>query len=782
MIGVHIEVKGIVQGVGFRPFIHREITRFGLNGTVCNSSRGAELELEGEEKSIEGFLTALRTRPPRLAVIEGVICREYSPLKGYEDFRIIASARYDERNTLISPDVCICGDCLRELFDPEDRRYRYPFINCTNCGPRFTIIKDVPYDRPYTTMGRFKLCPPCEKEYTDITDRRYHAQPVCCPDCGPELEYRAADGGRLSVPAGADPNETALLAAQELLSARGILAVKGLGGIHLACLAEDKALVDELRRRKRRDARPFALMMKDTETVRRCCELSPEEEALLSSHRRPIVLLKKKDGCGIAYVSENRYVGVMLPYTPVHYLLMEKEGLDCLVMTSANLSELPILKDNDEALRELRGIADGFLLNNRDIHVRCDDSLLFCLEGKEYFLRRSRGYVPFPVNVGDVIGVTNKAGAKTGAVPASAASCEPMPVVSAAQILACGAEQKASFSLLKGSYAFPSAHIGDLKNMETYSHYEDQIRHFERLFDIHPKVLACDLHPDYLSTAYAEERAARERLPLYQVQHHHAHMAACMADNGLTGEVLGIIWDGTGLGTDGTVWGGEFLQGGYGGFTRAGSLRPFRLPGGDKCAKELWRVRDSLLYEAGLLKSSPVLPLLEQDLNAPVCTSMGRLFDGVASLLGICQEANYEGQGAVLLEAAANTDCGRAYPAEIIFHEDRLVFDERPMIRGIVSDLAAGVSPEECAAAFLNTLVRFTVDLALKLRDAGGPGRIVLSGGTFQNMYLMGRLPKALESAGFTVYHHIRVSANDEGLSLGQLAVAAALNAQEIKE
>ena len=736
---VRIQIHGIVQGVGFRPFIHRLVGEFGLNGTVKNTSSGVELELEGARETLEAFLRALPGRAPLLAVIEAIETDWGGKLEGYTDFRILHSRVEAERNTLISPDIGLCPDCLRELLDPKDRRYRYPFINCTNCGPRFTIIKDVPYDRPLTSMGRFPMCPDCDREYHDIENRRYHAQPDCCPVCGPHVFYCDAEGRE-------QPGD-AIELARATIKAGGIVAVKGLGGMHLACRCDDPAIAASLRRRKQRDEKPFALMCRNVDAARRLCEISPAEEELLSSYHRPIVLLKKRVE-GLDHLSENKTLGVMLPYTPLHVLLMG-EDLVALIMTSANLSDTPILYQNEESLAALRGIADGFLLHNRDIQTRCDDSLFMVLDGKDYPLRRSRGYVPFPLRV---------PGSRGG-------------------ILACGAEQKASFCLSKGDYVFPSQHIGDLKNYETLAHYEQQIAHFERLFDSQPTTLVCDRHPDYLSTAYARERAEREGLPLLQVQHHHAHMAACMADNGLTGPCIGLIWDGTGYGDDGSTWGGECLIGDYAGYTRFGSIRPIPLVGGDRAMKELDRVAWALLRDAGcdtgsIPNAALYESLLTAGLNCPESSGMGRLFDGVAALLGLKTLAGYEGQGAVLLEAGIQEDEG-SYP--LAFAGDPLRFDWRPMIRAIVAERAAGVEAGRIAARFHNTLLEMAAVMCRRAAEASGLHDVVLSGGSFQNRYLMERLPARLAREGLRAHRHIRVSCNDEGLSLGQLMIANTL-------
>ena len=731
---VRIKIHGIVQGVGFRPFIHKLVRYYKLSGFIENTSSGVELELEGERTELERFVADVPKNAPKLAVIESVETEYGLESVGFKDFEIRKSKTEEFRNTLISPDICICDDCLREMKTAGDRRYGYPFINCTNCGPRFTIIRDVPYDRIKTSMSEFPMCPDCDREYHDIEDRRYHAQPDCCPDCGPHVFFTY---GREKGTA-AEKEEAIELARNELKSGK-IIAIKGLGGMHLACRCDDPEITGELRKRKQRDEKPFAIMCRDAECARRICEVSEEEEKILSGFRRPITLLKKIKADSYLHLSENEYIGVMLPYTPLHYLLFG-DDIDMLVMTSANLSDTPIMFRNEEALENLEGIADGFLLHNRDIQTRCDDSLCWVFDGGEYFARRSRGYVPFPVRA-DI----------------------------SRQLLATGAEQKASFCLSKRNYVFPSQHIGDLKNMETYDNYAGQIEHFKRLFDIEPEAVACDLHPDYLSTRYAEELG----IPVLKVQHHHAHMASCMADNHLSGKLTGLIWDGTGLGTDGTIWGAECLSGGYDSFERKSSIRPIPLIGGDRAAKQLDRIAFSLLMESGLESDSENAELygemLKRGLNCPLSSGMGRLFDGVAAILGIKEKASYEGQGAILLEASASgygTEKG-SYSTEFYENNGSLFFDWRPMINEITEDKRAGTETGVISARFMNTMIEMAVE---QCRTAGN-GRVVLSGGSFQNMYIMRRLPRLLEAEGFEVYRHRRVSCNDEGISLGQLCV-----------
>ena len=739
MTAMRIEVKGIVQGVGFRPFVHRLVEKWGFTGWVRNTSDGAELELCGARGALLHFIEELKHNAPPLALIESVEFSEVKP-GNYAGFEIIASEAHERMETLVSPDVGICADCRRELLDPHDRRYRYPFINCTNCGPRFTIIKSVPYDRASTSMSAFPMCRDCEREFGDIRDRRYHAQPDCCPKCGPRCFYLDAGGREI-------PGDAVETARRELKAGK-IVCVKGLGGMHLACLPEPD-IVSGLRRRKRRDEKPFALMCRDTACARALCRVTDGEAAALEGFRKPIVLLEKLEPGALAHLSENGSLGVMLPYTPLHVLLLG-DDIDCLVMTSANISETPIISGNAEALEALRGIADGFLLHDRDIQTKCDDSLIRIYAGRDYPLRRSRGYVPYPV-----------------AVPVKR------------RLLACGAEQKASFCLSKPGHAFPSQHMGDLKNLETLTNWEEQIEHFAKLFDIVPEAIACDMHPDYLSTAYAEERAEREGIPLLRVQHHHAHMAACMADNSLEGGCLGLVWDGTGYGSDGAIWGGELLAGGYKGFRRAGSMRPIPLAGGDAAIDEIWRVGAAMLSGAGCGTElfsretgyETVLRMLATGTNSPPSSGMGRLFDGVCAILGIRRRASYEGQGAVLLEAAADTRETGEYPFSFYDAQGVLTLDWRGMIRALVSDGAgAGVR----AARFMNTLISAAAEQLRRASRETGLGRVVLSGGVFQNMYIMNRLPERLRRMGLEVYTHSRVSCSDEGLSLGQLMILEA--------
>lgn len=744
MTRLHFLIEGIVQGVGFRPFVHRQAARLGLSGWARNTAAGLELELEGPKAALDDFQNILRTAPPPLAVIEKVQVQPVPPT-GERGFSILPS-REGAAATLVSPDLAPCPACLAEMNDPQGRRYRYSFINCTDCGPRFSIIRRLPYDRSATTMAGFAMCPDCEAEYTDITSRRYHAQPNCCPVCGPRAIYLDAEGHPLP----GDP----IALAQQALAAGQIVAVKGTGGIHLACRADDPDAVARLRRRKHRPEKPLALMARDLEAAGRFCRLSEAEAALLQSPRRPILLLSKKDPAGQIWLSATTRLGIMLPYTPLHILLLDGQagGPDLAVMTSANRPGCPVLIDNEEALAVLHGVADGFLLHDRPIANRCDDSLAMVWRGAPVFFRRSRGYAPQPLLLDrDATGV-----------------------------LALGAEQKGSFAAGRGRHAFVSQYIGDLKNAETLDHYRTALHSTLDLFGLVPQTLVCDLHPDYASTRLAEELARQRGLPLRQVQHHWAHMAACMADNRLTGPVFGLVWDGTGLGEDGTIWGGECLMGDFRTCRRVGSLRPVALPGGDVCAVQIGRTALALATDAGCADLAPDFPrregvaaLLHSGYRCPRSSGMGRLFDGVYALLTGRVSAGYDGQAPALLEALAEG----AAPAELYtpaFYEDAGVrfFDTRPLIRALCAGKAAGTDPAALAAGFQQALCAMALDQCRALNPDKLP--VVLSGGVFLNRALLDGVTARLEGAGYRVYTHKRVSPSDEGLALGQLAIGAA--------
>ena len=740
----HFFIEGIVQGVGFRPYVHRLARQLGLSGWARNTAAGLELELEGPAAALDAFGEALRTAPPPLAVVEGVHSQDIPPT-GEAGFVIRPSAG-GEAATLVSPDLAPCAACLAEMQNPKGRRYRYPFINCTDCGPRFSIIRRLPYDRPATTMAGFQMCPDCAAEYKDIRSRRYHAQPNCCPVCGPRAFYLDAAGAR-------QPGDPIALA-QKTLAAGGIVAVKGTGGIHLACRADSPEAVARLRQRKHRPEKPLALMARDRAAAARWCVITKEEAALLESPRRPILLLEKLDPAGESWLSATARLGVMLPYTPLHILLLDGTfgGPGLLVMTSANRPGCPVLIDNHQALEALAGVADGFLLHDRPIANRCDDSLALVWRGKTVFFRRSRGYAPQPIPL------AREAGG----------------------VLAFGAEQKGSFAAGRGRHAFVNQYIGDLKNAETMDHYRAALAGTLGLFGLAPKVLVCDLHPDYASTREAEGWAARLGLPLRRVQHHWAHMAACMADNRLTGPAFGLVWDGTGLGEDGQTWGAECLIGDYTSCRRAGSIRPVLLPGGDVCAVEIGRTALALAADAGCPEAAPDFPrregvaaLLQSGYRCVPSSGMGRLFDGVYALLTGRTAAGYDGQAPALLEALAQG----APPAEVyrpVYYQENGVrrFDTRPLIRALCAQKAAGVSPAALAAGFQQAVCRMALDQCRALNPHRLP--VVLSGGVFLNRALLEGVTALLEGAGYRVYTHSRVSPSDEGLALGQLAIAAA--------
>lgn len=747
-------VRGIVQGVGFRPFVYHLATRLGLSGWVQNDGEGVVAEVEGPPAQVEAFAAALVAEAPPLAVIAavesaGVPCREET------GFAIRASDGAGSRTVFLSPDVATCPACLRELLDPGDRRYRYPFLNCTDCGPRFTIIRDVPYDRERTTMAAFAMCPACRREYEDPADRRFHAQPTACPDCGPRLSLR--DPAGLAV-AAADPVEAAARALRE----GAILAVKGMGGYHLACRAADGAAVARLRARKGRPGKPFALMAPDLEAVRALCHLTPEEEQLLTSPRAPIVLLRAREPLAVApeVAPGQRYLGVMLPYTPLHHLLLREVG-EVLVMTSANRSEEPIAYRDEEARERLAGLADLFLVHDREIHMRCDDSVAMVVRGRPLAVRRARGYVPQPV---------------------------PLPAPVPVPLLAVGGHLKNTFALVRDGWAFLSHHIGDLDNAEAYQSFVAAIAHFRRILAIEPQAVACDLHPDYPSTRWAEETG----LPLVRVQHHHAHVAAALAEHGAAGPAIGIALDGTGYGPDGTVWGGELLVADRLRYRRVGHLAPFRLPGGDRAVREPWRVAAALLVQAlgpdavdpalpafagvpaGRL--GPVVQMAASGWLSPVTTSAGRLFDGFAALAGVhAGPVTYEGEAAIALEMAA-TGAGEegAYPFGLEEEGGRLVLRWEPALAALLEDVRRGVAPEGAAARFHSGLARALRAACRRLRQETGLRLVALGGGVFQNRLLLDRLWRWLEADGFTVLVPGQVPPGDGGLAYGQAAVAGA--------
>jgi hydrogenase maturation protein HypF len=762
-----ILIRGIVQGVGFRPFVYNLATRLGLRGFVKNQTGSVRIEIEGEPLSLERFVTEVANRPPPLALIEHLSCEPQTP-RGEHDFRIEHSEADAVSPVFISPDVATCAECLVELFDPGDRRHGYPFLNCTNCGPRLTIITGAPYDRRRTTMASFALCPVCRAEYEDPRNRRFHAQPTACPACGPRLRLLDAAGQPVSV---ADP----LVHFAEALCDGKIGALKGLGGFHLACDARNISAVAELRRRKHRDEKPFAVMVPDVATATAFVEVAAAESVLLHSPQRPIVLLKKGSGpFSIADVVApgNPWLGVMLPYTPLHHLLMRAVGGIPLVMTSGNRSDEPIVYRDDDG-HKLTGIADLFLVHDRPIHVRCDDSVTRVVDDIELPVRRSRGYAPRPIE---------------------------LPFDCPQPLLAVGGQLKATFALGRDRQAFLSHHLGDLDHYDAYQAFEKDVALYQQLFAIAPETLVHDLHPDYATTSYARKAAARSGIDLLAVQHHHAHMASCMAENGLSDPVIGVTFDGTGFGTDGAVWGGEFLVGDYRHFDRAAHLRYVGMPGADRAIREPWRMAAAHLHDAEvefppltarLLPSEwrTIQRMLERYLNTPLTSSMGRLFDAIAALAGVRDRVNYEGQAAIELEwLATGVPPDRAYPfAFEPPHRGRtktavpLVVDTRPIIRSVVQEAAEGVEAALIARRFHSTLVELISATCRQLREDTDIEAVVLSGGVFLNALLTRETAARLRSDGFRVYRHRLVPPNDGGLSLGQLAIAAAQKKTDIR-
>ena len=797
--GIRIEIKGIIQGVGFRPFVYNLATRLELTGWVRNTSAGVEIEAEGATQKIEEFLRLLRTEPPPLAQIEQIEF-EFRPPNGFKQFEIRQSASIGAAFIPISPDIAICDDCLRELFDPTDRRYLYPFINCTNCGPRFTIIQDIPYDRPKTTMAKFPMCLECRSEYEDPANRRFHAQPIACPDCGPKiwLETRTDKVNGLE----------GLHQAIRMLREGQIVAIKGLGGYHLACDATNTEAVERLRERKSRIDKPFALMLSNITEVEKHCVVSDLERRILQSRERPIVLLRKLPGTPIvSQVAPHQVnLGIMLPYTPLHYLLFNLETISepsrhrkelILIMTSANFKEEPIVHRNNEAQDKLFHLADAILMHDRPIHTRCDDSVVRVLklnsiehtaertgeissdpEAKIIQIRRARGYAPSPILLSKNI-------------PA---------------ILAVGGELKNTFCLTRGKHVFLSHHIGELDNFETLRSFEESIQHFENLFRIKPEIIAYDRHPDYLSTRYALARIAKESIEGIDVQHHHAHIVSCMAEHKLdqNEKVIGVAFDGTGYGDDGAIWGGEVILAGYSDFDRLAHLKYMPLPGGEKAIKEPWRMALSWLKNSQIEWSEDLPPVkfiesldysrnqalgssfsslealrhqINHQINCPLTSSMGRLFDAVSSLIDVCHVVNYEAQASIELESLAVYLDLPSYSYSLVSDntrfEESLTIDPTPMFPEIIADIRNRTDARIIASRFHLTIAHIVKDVVVKLSRARNNSKVVLSGGVWQNQVLLEQTMTLLGSSGFEVFTHQRIPCNDGGLAVGQ-AVAAA--------
>jgi hydrogenase maturation protein HypF len=765
-----ISVRGIVQGVGFRPFVYALARRHGLAGLVRNDAEGVHVEVEGDAERLNLFLRGIEEEAPPLAVVEEVFWRPLAAL-GERGFRIEESREGVRRRALVSPDVATCEDCLREVFDPADRRYRYPFTNCTNCGPRFTITRTVPYDRSTTTMSRFEMCPECQREYDDPADRRFHAQPNACPACGPRVRLLDRFGHELR----AKPDDPIRRTAR-MLQGRAIVAIKGLGGYHLACDPFDERAVKTLRGRKVRQDKPFALMARDLEQVRELCRVGPEEEQLLTSPARPIVLLERRENCSVAedVAPRQRTLGVMLAYTPLHHLLMVDAGIP-LVMTSGNNSDEPVAYRDDEAFDQIGDIADFFIVHDRPIHMRTDDSVVRISGGVTYPIRRSRGYAPAPLAVAEDFG---------------------------RHVLACGGELKNTFCVAKDRHVFLSHHIGDLENYETLTSFREGVEHFCRLFDVQPELVAYDFHPEYLSTKYARE-LEEAGLPAVGVQHHHAHVASCLADNERPGEerVIGVALDGTGYGTDGAVWGGEFFEGSLEeGFSRRGHLEYAPMPGGTAAIRQPWRMALAqlvalygeeeavklpleLVPRVGERNAHLVARLVERKLNTPPTSSAGRLFDAVAAMVGVpgTQRTTYEGQAAVELELAADGPTDRGYQFRLRPEGEGWIVEIGDIIRGVVEDLLVGRVKGTISSTFHRTMAEVVVTGCEEIREAGGVATVALSGGTFQNMLLLEQVVGLLEEKGFEVYRHRRVPTNDGGLALGQAILADRMIATGLK-
>ena len=747
-----IEITGIVQGVGFRPYVYRLANDCGLTGLIANTPAGVSIEVQGEAEAVERFLERLPKEIPPLAKITGLTPRSVE-VQQETAFLIKASSTRAAAKALISPDVSVCEDCLRELMNPRDRRFLYPFINCTNCGPRFTIIHDIPYDRARTSMAKFKMCAACHAEYENPASRRFHAQPNACWDCGPQVSLLGADGARMDV---AEP----IREAARLLQQGSVVAIKGLGGFHLACDAQNERAVAKLRERKRRVEKPFAIMVRRVQDASRFCVVDEFSKKLMSSFERPIVLLPRRPE--VAFVPEvapgNRFLGVFLPYTPLHHLLFQSGKFEALVMTSGNLSEEPIAIDNEEAVRRLSKIADAFLVHDREIVRRCDDSVVRVAVGQPQKLRRSRGFVPVPVQL----------------------EKEMQPV------LAVGGELKNTVCVVRGSEAFLSQHVGDLEDLESHKFFEEAVQHLQRILETEPKVIAHDLHPDYFSAKWAQERTGVE---LVGVQHHHAHVAACMAENHLDGKVIGVALDGTGYGTDGAIWGGEVLVADYAGFERAGHFEYVPLPGGAAAIHEPWRMAVSylakhygkavetlglpFLAEVDPRKLSVVLQMMEREINSPRTSSCGRLFDAVAALLGLRGTVNFEAQAAIELEMAARDSASEAaYPLDLELHGTTWQIGTKPLFDWLLKDIRQQASVADISRKFHNGLALVFVDTAERIRDRTQLNRVCLSGGCFLNALLLETMITEMKERSFEVFFHTEVPAGDGGISLGQAVIA----------
>jgi hydrogenase maturation protein HypF len=742
---VRAKVVGRVQGVGFRPTVYRYATHLGLCGFVCNGPHGVTLEVEGDDSKVGAFFDCLTQEPPRQAVIAD-IKTEVLDTKGYRNFEVIESEQQGQAAVHISPDLATCDDCLKDILDARNRRCGYSFTNCTNCGPRFTIIRDVPYDRKRTSMAQFEMCEPCEHEYRNPHDRRFHAQPNACEHCGPRLQLRVADG--------TTSDDADLAKTKELLRRGRIVAIKGVGGYHLACDATSTESVARLRRRKHRPHKSLAVMFRDIAAVKELCAVNEAEEAELLSAARPIVLVARKlteTRLARGISPDTNTIGAFLPYAPLHHLLLQ--DFDALVMTSGNFTDEPIISDEAELPTLLGSIADAALAHNRSIVHKCDDSVLRVVNGQRQFSRRARGYVPNPIRI--------------------AASGTP-------HLLAVGGELKNTFCLVRDGNAFLSQHIGDLKDYKTYRHFSDEIESWKQLMRIEPRAITHDLHPGYLSTRFATLAPIPHKIG---VQHHHAHIASVMAEHDLHDPMIGVAFDGTGYGTDDTIWGGEFMVADRGDFERVAHFKAYRLPGGDKGVEEPWRMAMSVLAAEGLdeaaMRKFPahkwrlVQKMVKTGFNSPLTSSAGRLFDAVAAILGLCDVTSYEAQAAIRLESIADPRVTDRYPFAVQTGDRPWVLDFGPTIRAILDERRQGVAAGEISAKFHNTMATSVLDTCRFLRGQRDLNVVALSGGVFQNELLLRRTVEALQSRHFHVFTNTAVPLNDGGLALGQAAVAA---------
>ena len=749
-------VRGTVQGVGFRPFVYRLAQSLNLKGRVSNNSSGVVIDLEGERREIVLFMDLLQAKKPVAANITEVV-KQILPLEHFSDFQIVKSTGKEELKLHLPADLATCPDCEQEIFDSSNRRWAYPFTNCTNCGPRYTIIRDLPYDRLYTSMAEFEMCPECQKEYDNPSDRRFHAQPNACLKCGPSLSLVTLSAGKAS----GDPLEETVGRLKE----GEIIAVKGIGGYHLACDALNPEAVGRLREKKKRTAKPFAIMVRNLERAKKICSVSEAEAEILRSGERPIVLLQKQEHCPVAteVAPGLKYLGVMLPYSPLHHLLLEKSGM-ILVMTSANYSEEPIWYRDEEVKEKLASLADGILTHNRKIERFCDDSVVSVAAGQPILWRRSRGFVPRPLMVKEYF-------------------AEP--------IFAAGGHFKNTFCLAKGNDLFLSPHLGDLENLESYQAYQEVFGHYQKLFEIKPVIAAHDLHPEYLATKFVQTLEGVRKIA---VQHHEAHIASCMAEHGLAGPVIGVAFDGTGLGWDGKIWGGEFFIGDVQGFQRVAHFKYLPLPGGEAAilhpaqmavsllrnvyGEKLFELRLPVVRKLGRAKLQLLLRMMESGINSPLCSSLGRIFDAVSIILNFREKITYEGEAAIVLEMTADSQRESSYPFELRLEQEPIQIDLSLAVRQMVRDLEENVPPAEIAGRFHSTVIETVVAISKKMKEKSSISQVCLSGGCFMNRILLEGCYQRLTGLGFEVYFNSRVPINDGGLAVGQAVIANARKEQ----